>query len=95
MRGDFFASLCMSRCTPSTANFGALVNAAIKDRNKASGEVGARRSFEAPGNLLAELASQVAGDSWATTELKHKLESFYGDHPRLYRLLEQKLTELH
>jgi hypothetical protein len=71
------------------------VNNVIKDRQKASGNVRARRSVEAPGNVLAELASQVAGDSWSTTELKDKLESFHVDYPRLYRLLEQKLTELH
>ena len=71
------------------------VNNVIKDHQKANGTVRAPRSVEASGNVLAELASQVAGDSWSTTELKDRLESFHVDYPRLYRLLEQKLTELH
>ncbi len=41
------------------------------------------------------MASKVTGDDWPTSESKEKLESFRLDHPRLYRLLDKKLTELH
>ena len=57
-----------------------------------------RSSFftsEAPGNVLAELASKLTEDDWPTSELKEKLESFHLEHPRLYRLLDKKLAELH
>jgi hypothetical protein len=67
----------------------------MKGPKRASGDLRARRSVEAPGNVLAELATQAAGKSWSTAELKGKLESFRQKEPRLYRLLDQKLTELH
>lgn len=71
------------------------VKSVMKGPKKASGDLRARRSVEAPGNVLAELATQAAGKSWSPSELKEKVESFRQDYPRLYRLLEEKLTELH
>lgn len=71
------------------------VKIVMKGPQKASGDLRARRSVEAPGNVLAELATQAAGKSWSTAELKGKLKSFRQKQPRLYRLLDQKLNELH
>ena len=70
------------------------VKSVMTDSKKASDRTRARRTVEAPGNFLAELASKVTGDDWPTSKLKEKLESFRLDHPRLYRLLDKNLTEL-
>jgi transcriptional regulator with XRE-family HTH domain len=71
------------------------VKSVIKDSRKASGDLRARRSTPAPGNVLAELATAVTRKEWSSAELKDKLSSFREHHPRLYRLLEKNLTELH
>ena len=93
-KGLLYLTLYISRHADQRKLRSTRVTDVIKDRKKASGDVLAR-TVEAPGNVLAELASQVTGDDWPTSDLKEKLESFRLDHPRLYRLLDQKLTELH
>lgn len=71
------------------------INSVLKDNKKATYSSLARRAVEAPGNVLAELISRVSLDQWPTADLKEKVASFKRDHPRLYKLLEQRLTELH
>jgi|ERR1039458_4225016 transcriptional regulator with XRE-family HTH domain len=71
------------------------VKSVTKDSRKASGDLRARRSTPAPGNVLAELASAVTGGTWSSTELKDKQDSFRKVHPNLHRILSRKLTELH
>jgi hypothetical protein len=67
------------------------------DSKRASGDKRAKTTNLPAGNVLADLVSYVMGAkaSWSPSELKEKLGLFRQDHPRLYRLLDQKLTELH
>ena len=44
---------------------------------------------------LAGLASLVTKKKWSPSDLRGKLRKFGKDHPRLHRLLLQKLDELH
>lgn len=71
------------------------VHASLGDSRKASESVRARGSVPVSGNVLSNLINQVTGKDWSPSELKDKLKSFRDGHPRLYKLLRQKLTELH
>lgn len=71
------------------------ISSVIKDSRKASDSARARCTVEAPGNALAELISKVSMDEWSIADLKEKLASFKQDHPHLYKILKQRLAEMH
>ena len=72
-------------------------NSVLKDSKRASEDNPAQKTISPPGNVLADLVSHVMGaeDAWSHLELKEKVESFRQGYPRLYRLFEKNLTELH
>jgi hypothetical protein len=75
---------------------GSKLSSLLRDSSRPSGTERSRRTFDAD-NPLITLANvfRHKNKAWSTSELYRKLDGFREDHPRLYKRLAQKLTELH
>ena len=96
-KGLLYLTLYISRHADQRKLRGQRTDSVLADSKKASGDRRARRTHLPAANVLVNLLSMIMGadQSWSPSELKDKVESFRQKEPRLYRLLENKLTELH
>jgi hypothetical protein len=96
-KGVIYLTLYVSLCADERKLRSPKAKSVLADSKKASGDKRAKKTPLPAGNVLAGLLSKIMGpnDSWSPAELIGKVDSFAQDHPRLYRLLAKKLTELH
>jgi hypothetical protein len=73
---------------------GSKLSSLLRDSSKPSGMARSGRTYLAD-NPLTHLVNFLADKHRSASELYAKLDSFKEDHPRLYKRLAEKLTELH
>ncbi|SPE25277.1 hypothetical protein SBA5_490054 [Candidatus Sulfotelmatomonas gaucii] len=96
-KGLLYLAMYVGRHADERKLCGQRTDSVLADSKKASGDRRARRTHLPAANVLVNLLSMIMGadQSWSPSELKEKVKSFRQDYPRLYRLLEMKLAELH
>ena len=94
-KGLLYLTLYVSQYARSKKLRSSKVKGVLKESRRASGDLRARSSIIAPGNVLAEVANTCTGESWAPSDLNRKLATFRAEHPRLYNEMKSKLDALH
>jgi hypothetical protein len=96
-KGLLYLTMYVGRYADERKLRGQRTDSVLADSKKASGGKRARKTHLPAANVLANLLSMIMGtdQSWSPSELKEKVESFRQDYPRLHRLLDQRLSELH
>ena len=96
-KGLLYLAMYVGRHADEGKLRGKKTDCVLPDSKKASGDRRARRTHLPAANVLVDLLSKIMGadQSWSPSELKDKVESFRQDHPRLHKLLDKRLSELH